>query len=127
MSTHCVFTFHVFTFHVFTFHVFTFHPLPICSSGDDWDIIGATSPRWRNWQTHCFEVAASNIVQVQILSWALEDPTRPALSAFCAGKRGSYISTCANCAYPLVENAAHFAARCNPKRANLSYANPRRS
>lgn len=30
-------------------------------------------PRWRNWQTHRFEVAASNIVQVQILSWALKD------------------------------------------------------
>src|SRR5438270_5572116 len=82
MSTHCVFTFHVFTFHVFTFHVFTFHPLPICSSGDDWDIIGATSPRWRNWQTHCFEVAASNIVQVQILSWAF-NPSHDGF-LFCA-------------------------------------------
>ena len=33
-----------------------------------------TTPRWRNWQTHCFEVAASNIVQVQILSWASPRP-----------------------------------------------------
>lgn len=36
-------------------------------------------PRWRNWQTHCFEVAASNIVQVQILSWASEPVARRVL------------------------------------------------
>jgi hypothetical protein len=27
-------------------------------------------PRWRNWQTHYFEVVAGQPVQVQILSWA---------------------------------------------------------
>src|SRR5688500_6764005 len=30
-----------------------------------------TTPRWRNWQTHYFEVVARQLVQVQILSWAL--------------------------------------------------------
>src|SRR5436309_96140 len=34
------------------------------------------TPRWRNWQTHYFEVVAPQGVQVQILSWALE--SRPA-------------------------------------------------
>ncbi len=29
-----------------------------------------TTPRWRNWQTHYFEVVAPQGVQVQILSWA---------------------------------------------------------
>src|SRR5271155_5122767 len=28
------------------------------------------TPRWRNWQTHYFEVVAPQGVQVQILSWA---------------------------------------------------------
>src|SRR2546425_3827745 len=33
-------------------------------------IIPAETPRWRNWQTHYFEVVAPQGVQVQILSWA---------------------------------------------------------
>ena len=33
-------------------------------------IISAQAPRWRNWQTHYFEVVAPQGVQVQILSWA---------------------------------------------------------
>ena len=32
----------------------------------------AHTPRWRNWQTHYFEVVAPQGVQVQILSWALQ-------------------------------------------------------
>src|SRR5688500_7451729 len=28
------------------------------------------TPRWRNWQTHYFEVVAPQGVQVQVLSWA---------------------------------------------------------
>jgi hypothetical protein len=32
-----------------------------------------TTPRWRNWQTHYFEVVAPQGVQVQILSWAFEE------------------------------------------------------
>src|SRR3982750_3094831 len=35
------------------------------------DIITPATPRWRNWQTHYFEVVAPRGVQVQILSWAL--------------------------------------------------------
>ena len=36
-------------------------------------ILSVTTPRWRNWQTHYFEVVAPQGVQVQILSWAHED------------------------------------------------------
>jgi hypothetical protein len=35
-----------------------------------------TTPRWRNWQTHYFEVVAGQPVQVQILSWALNEAIR---------------------------------------------------
>jgi hypothetical protein len=35
-------------------------------------ILIQTTPRWRNWQTHYFEVVAGQPVQVQILSWAYE-------------------------------------------------------
>src|SRR5690348_8386098 len=38
------------------------------------DIIRRTTPRWRNWQTHYFEVVARQLVQVQILSWAYDPP-----------------------------------------------------
>ena len=36
-----------------------------------------TTPRWRNWQTHYFEVVAPKGVQVQILSWALFEQRAP--------------------------------------------------
>jgi hypothetical protein len=36
-------------------------------------ILTASKPRWRNWQTHYFEVVAPQGVQVQILSWAFRE------------------------------------------------------
>src|SRR5439155_15926437 len=32
------------------------------------------TPRWRNWQTHYFEVVAGQPVEVRVLSWALKMP-----------------------------------------------------
>ncbi len=47
-------------------------------------MIFAPSPRWRNWQTHYFEVVAGQPVQVQVLSWASSYGSRPAFSAIPA-------------------------------------------
>ena len=46
-------------------------PGPRLDTGRSAHIISGESPRWRNWQTHYFEVVAPQGVQVQILSWAL--------------------------------------------------------
>src|SRR5829696_6029582 len=51
------------------------------------------TPRWRNWQTHYFEVVAGNTVQVQILSWASMrgDPNAGRLLLFPPGGRAGIL------------------------------------
>src|SRR5439155_23668805 len=55
------------------------------------------TPRWRNWQTHYFEVVAPQGVQLQILSWASKKcRSRAGLAAFSFLSSAHIDTTCSS-------------------------------